>query len=112
MAFQRCNAHIIHFVSKHFQLLQIYQPCKFIKQITTYYDNACLFSTSIVTKQNIWNAFPNTKVGNLNFKNVFLPPLVWATSVTMPINIGELTNHDMLDIWILYGNAPTNIPLF
>jgi hypothetical protein len=38
-------------------------------------------------------------------------PLVWVASVTMPISIGEFTNHDMLHIWILYGNAPTNIPL-
>jgi hypothetical protein len=28
MAFQRCNIHIVHFVSKHFQLVQIYQPYK------------------------------------------------------------------------------------
>jgi hypothetical protein len=31
--------------------------------------------TSIATKQKIRNAFPNTQVANLNFKNVFQSPL-------------------------------------
>ncbi len=54
---------------------------------------------------------PKHPSGQYNFKMFSFFPLVWVASVTMPISIGEFTNHDMLHIWILYGNAPTNIPL-
>jgi hypothetical protein len=56
---------------------------------------------------------PKHPSGQLNFLKCFpsSPFYEWATNVTMPTSIGEFTNHDMLHIWILYGNAPTSIPL-
>lgn len=51
--FQRCDTHIIHFASGYLQLLQIYQPCKLIRQITSHYNDTPLFPTIIAAKQNI-----------------------------------------------------------
>jgi hypothetical protein len=51
--FQRCDTHIVHFASGYLQLLQIYQPCKLIRQITSHHNDTPLFPTIIAAKQNI-----------------------------------------------------------